>query len=141
MFKNILVPVDGSDHALRALDVACDLAQKYGATLRLVHAYPPIFTDSTMGGADIEPLIARRTEAGEAVLARAREYVKDCALDITTELREAPDAEAILEEADAHHCDLIVMGTRGLGRLTGLLLGSVSQKVVQHAKCPVLLVR
>ena len=141
MFKNILVPVDGSDHALRALDVACDLAQKYGAALRLVHTYPPIFTDSTMGGADIEPLIARRTGAGEAVLARAREYVKDCALDITTELREAPDAEAILEEADAHHCDLIVMGTRGLGRLTGLLLGSVSQKVVQHAKCPVLLVR
>ncbi len=141
MFKSILVPVDGSDHALRALDVACDLAQKYGATLRLVHAYPPIFTDSTMGGAGIEPLIARRTEAGEAVLARAREHVRDCVLDITTELREAPDAEAILEEADAHHCDLIVMGTRGLGRLTGLLLGSVSQKVVQHAKCPVLLVR
>jgi nucleotide-binding universal stress UspA family protein len=127
MFKNILMPVDGSDHALRALDVACDLAQKYGATLRLVHTYPPIFADSTMGGADIEPLIARRTEA--------------YALDSTSELREAPDAEAILEEADAHHCDLIVMGTRGLGRLTGLLLGSVSQKVVQHAKCPVLLVR
>jgi nucleotide-binding universal stress UspA family protein len=141
MFKNILVPVDGSDHALRALDVACDLAQKYAATLRLVHAYPPIFADSTMGGADIEPLIARRTEAGEAVLARAREHIKDYALDSTSELREAPDAEAILEEADAHHCDLIVMGTRGLGRLTGLLLGSVSQKVVQHAKCPVLLVR
>ena len=141
MFKNILVPVDGSDHALRALDVACDLAQKYGATLRLVHAYPAIFADSTMGGADIGPLIARRTEVGEAVLARAREHVKDRAAGITTELREAPDAEAILEEADAHHCDLIVMGTRGLGRLAGLLLGSVSQKVVQHAKCPVLLVR
>ncbi len=141
MFKNILVPIDGSDHAMRALDVACDLAQKYGATLRLVHAYPPILTDAMLGGADIEPLIARRTEAGEAVLARARERIKGCALDITTELREAPDAEAILEEADAHHCDLIVMGTRGLGRLAGLLLGSVSQKVVQHAKCPVLLVR
>ena len=141
MFTNILVPVDGSDHALHALDVACHLAQKYGAVLRLVHAYPPISTDSTMGGPDIEPLITRRTEAGEAVLARARERIKDCALDITTELREAPDAEAILEEADVHHCDLIVMGTRGLGRLTGLLLGSVSQKVVQHAKCPVLLVR
>jgi nucleotide-binding universal stress UspA family protein len=141
MFKNILVPVDGSGHALRALDVACDLAQKYGATLRLVHAYPPIAADSLAGYGDIEPIIARCTQAGEAVLAQAAERAKGCAQEITTELREAPDAEAILEEADVHHCDLIVMGTRGLGRLSGLLLGSVSQKVVQHAKVPVLLVR
>ena len=141
MFKNILVPVDGSDHALHALDVACDLAQKYGATLRLVHVYPPLFTDVMMSEADIEAVIALRTQAGDAILQRARERAKVCEPDITTELREAPDAEAILEEAETHNCDLIVMGTRGLGRLAGLLLGSVSQKVVQHARCPVLLVR
>jgi nucleotide-binding universal stress UspA family protein len=141
MFKNILVPVDGSDHALHALDVACDLAQKYGATLRLVHAYPPLFTDVMMSDADIEAVIALRTQAGDAILQHARERAQVCVSDITTELREAPDAEAILEEAETHHCDLIVMGTRGLGRLAGLLLGSVSQKVVQHARCPVLLVR
>jgi nucleotide-binding universal stress UspA family protein len=141
MFKNILVPVDGSDHALHALDVACDLAQKYGATLRLVHAYPPIFTDVMMSGADIEAIIALRTQAGEAILQRAMEHAQVCVSDLTAELREAPDAEAILEEAETHHCDLIVMGTRGLGRLAGLLLGSVSQKVIQHARCPVLLVR
>jgi nucleotide-binding universal stress UspA family protein len=141
MFKNILVPVDGSDHALRALDVACDLAQKYGATLRLVHAYPPLFTDVTMSEANIEAIIALRTQAGDAILQHARERAQVCVSDITTELREAPDAEAILEEAETHNCDLIVMGTRGLGRLAGLLLGSVSQKVVQHARCPVLLVR
>jgi nucleotide-binding universal stress UspA family protein len=140
MFKNILVPVDGSDHALRALDVACDLAQKYGATLRLVHAYPPLFTDVTMSEANIEAN-ALRTQAGDAILQRARERAQVCVSDITTEVREAPDAEAILEEAETHNCDLIVMGTRGLGRLAGLLLGSVSQKVIQHARCPVLLVR
>ncbi len=141
MFKNILVPVDGSDHALHALDVACDLAQKYGATLRLVHAYPPIFIEGMMGSDDIEAIIATRAKAGDAILQRAVEHIQGRVTDVTIELREAPDAEAILEEAEAHHCDLIVMGTRGLGRLAGLLLGSVSQKVVQHAKCPVLLVR
>jgi nucleotide-binding universal stress UspA family protein len=141
MFKNILVPVDGSDHALHALDVACDLAQKYGATLRLVHAYPPIFIEGMMGSDDIEAIIATRAKAGDAILQRAVEHIKGHVTDVTTELREAPDAESILEEAETHHCDLIVMGTRGLGRLAGLLLGSVSQKVVQHAKCPVLLVR
>ena len=141
MFNNILVPVDGSDHALHAINVACDLAQKYGATLRLVHAYPPLFTDAMMSEADIEAIIALRIQAGEAILQRAMEHASACVSDITTELRQAPDAEAILEEAEAHNCDLIVMGTRGLGRLAGLLLGSVSHKVVQHAKCPVLLVR
>jgi len=141
MFKNILVPVDGSDHALHALDVACDLAQKYGATLRLVHAYPPIFIEGMMGNDDIEAIIATRAKAGDAILQRAVEHIQGRVTDVTTELREAPDAEAILEETEVHHCDLIVMGTRGLGRLAGLLLGSVSQKVVQHARCPVLLVR
>jgi len=141
MFKNILVPVDGSDHALHALNVACDLAQKYGAALRLIHAYPPIFTEGLMSSDDIEAVIATRARAGDAILQRAVEHIKGRTTDVTTELREASDAEAILEEAETHHCDLIVMGTRGLGRLAGLLLGSVSQKVVQHAKCPVLLVR
>ena len=141
MFKNILVPVDGSDHALHALDVACDLAQKYGAALHLVHAYPPIFIEGMMSSNDIEAIIAVRAQAGDAILRRAAEHIQGRVPDITTELREAPDADAILEEVETHHCDLIVMGTRGLGRLAGLLLGSVSQKVVQHAKCPVLLVR
>jgi nucleotide-binding universal stress UspA family protein len=141
VFKSILVPVDGSDHALHALDVACDLARKYGATLRLVHAYPPLFADVMMNESDLETIIALRRQAGEAVLQYAREHAQACVSVITTELREMPDAEAILEEAEAHNCDLIVMGTRGLGRLAGLLLGSVSQKVVQHAHCPVLLVR
>jgi nucleotide-binding universal stress UspA family protein len=141
MFKDMLVPIDGSEHALRALDVACDIAQKYGATLHLIHAYPPIFTEGMMGATGIETVIATRVQAGDAILQRAVEHIEGRVTDITTELREAPDAEAILEEAETHHCDLIVMGTRGLGRLAGLLLGSVSQKVVQHAKCPVLLVR
>ncbi len=141
MFTNILIPVDGSEQALRALDVACDLATKYGATLRLVHAYGAISTSTTMGATDIESAITPRVEAGQAVLDQALERVKGCAPTITTELREAPAAEAILEEADTHHCDLIVMGTRGLGQLQGLLVGSVSQKIVQQAKCPVLLTR
>ena len=94
-----------------------------------------------MGTADVETIIGTRARAGDAILQRAVEHTKGRITDVTTELREAPDAEAILEEAETHHCDLIVMGTRGLGRLAGLLLGSVSQKVVQHARCPVLLVR
>jgi nucleotide-binding universal stress UspA family protein len=141
MFKKILVPVDGSDHAVHALRVACDLANRYGASLHLFHAYPPIFSEAMMAITDMDALIASRRQAGEDILQSALELVQCQVPDVTTALCEAPDAEAILEEAEREQCDLIVMGTRGLGRLTGLLLGSVSQKVVQHARCPVLLVR
>lgn len=57
------------------------------------------------------------------------------------EVLEGPPAEAILNVANVREIDLIVMGTRGLGRLAGALLGSQSQKVVAHASCPVLLAR
>ncbi|MFH1635561.1 MAG: universal stress protein [Chloroflexota bacterium] len=61
--------------------------------------------------------------------------------ELKTEVLEGPPAEAILNVADTRGNDLIVMGTRGRGRLSGLLLGSQSQKVVAHAHCPVLLIR
>ena len=115
--------------------------RKNTVRLSLVHAYPPIFIEGMMGSDDVEAIIATRAKAGDAILQRAVEHIRGRVTDVTTELREAPDAEAILEEVEAHHCDLVVMGTRGLGRLAGLLLGSVSQKVVQHAQCPVLMVR
>jgi len=87
-----------------------------------------------MSSADVEAVIAVRAQASDAILARAVARIQDRPLDLSTKVREALEAET-------HHCDLNVMGTRGLGQLSGLLLGGVSQKVVQHAKCPVLLVR
>ena len=139
MFKNILVPIDGSDHASHALDVACDLAKTYGARLRLVHAITPIPIEPSRGY--YPEIIANRFQAADALLAKALEQARGRAADITVEQHEGSEAEVILEDANKYNCDLIVMGTRGLGRSAGLLLGSVSQKVVQHAKCPMLLVR
>ncbi len=60
---------------------------------------------------------------------------------LTTELLEGPVAEAILGVIDAREIDLVIMGTRGLSRLQGLVVGSQSQNVIQHASCPVMLVR
>jgi len=61
--------------------------------------------------------------------------------EIKADVLQGPPAEAILDVAKTRECDLIVMGSRGLGQFTGLLLGSQSQKVVQHAECPVLIVK
>ena len=79
-------------------------------------------------------------EADE-ILKKAIEIVGEIPGEIHTEVLEGSPAEAILDVANTRKSDLIVMGSRGLGRLTGLLLGSQSQKVVQHAPCPVLIVR
>jgi nucleotide-binding universal stress UspA family protein len=61
--------------------------------------------------------------------------------EIHTELIEGSPAEAIIDVAETRHSDVIVMGSRGISTLAGLLLGSTSQKVVSHAPCPVLIVR
>jgi nucleotide-binding universal stress UspA family protein len=69
------------------------------------------------------------------------EAIGDTGTSIKTQILEGPPAEAILSIADVRKIDLIIMGTRGLGRLSGLILGSQSLKVVAHSNCPVLLVR
>lgn len=62
-------------------------------------------------------------------------------IEIEQDLAAGPPAEAILRAADARKCDLIIMGARGLSDLQGLLLGSVSHKVIHHAECPLMIVR
>lgn len=138
MFKRIIVPVDGSEHSHRAITCAKEMADKFGATLWLVHAFPQ--TSDLLGYSEYEKLIARRESTGQEILDQAREQVGD-RLDVREELLEEPAAEAIIRVAHTREADLIIMGTRGLGSLQGLLMGSVSHKVLNHAPCPVMLIR
>ena len=75
------------------------------------------------------------------VYSKAFEIIGDIPGELQTQIIEGPPAEAILSVADTRNNDLIIMGTRGLGKIAGLLIGSQSQKVISHAKCPVMLVR
>ncbi|MDM7324303.1 MAG: universal stress protein [Thermus sp.] len=137
MFKVILLAYEGSDHAKRAAQVAKAEAQAHRARLLVVHVYEPI--PDYLGEPFFQEALKRRLERAEKVLAEALELTgapKEDAL-----LLEGRPAEAILEAAVAEKADLIVMGTRGLGALGSLFLGSQSQKVVAEAPCPVLLVR
>jgi nucleotide-binding universal stress UspA family protein len=137
MFKRIIVPVDGSEHSQRALTYAQGLATQFGATLWLLHAFPQ--TSDLLGYDEYEKLVARRESAGQEILDQAQQLLTDKP-DVHLELLEGPAAEAIIRVANIREADLIIMGTRGLGTLQGLLLGSVSHKVTQHAPCPVLLI-
>jgi nucleotide-binding universal stress UspA family protein len=139
MFKRILLAVDGSDHAVRAARVAADLARSMKSELRVVIAYEPI--PPYLGEPNLQGAINARLKDAQNILQKAVAAVGDVPDEIHTELIEGNSAEAIIEVAKTRNSDVIVMGSRGLGRLAGLVLGSTSQKVVSHAPCPVLIVR
>ncbi len=140
MFSNILLSVDGSEHALRAADMAGDLARAMNAKdLFIVIAYDPI--PPYLGEPNLQQAINARLEQSKAVLDAAVEAVGEIPSEVHTELLEGSPAEAIIEVSQTRGAELIVMGTRGLGRIAAAVLGSTSQKVVAHAPCPVLIVR
>jgi nucleotide-binding universal stress UspA family protein len=140
MFKSILLAVDGSEHAIHAARMAGDLARVMQTeSLRIVVAYDPI--PSYLGEPNLQQAINARLLEAQEVLQKALQTVGEVPAEIHTELIEGSPAEAIIEVARTRNSDLIVIGSRGLGRLVGALLGSTSQKVVSHAPCPVLIVR
>ncbi len=138
MFNRIIVAIDGSEHGNRAVSCARELAERFGASLWLVHAYPQ--TSDLRSYEQFEKLIARRKRAGQSILDEARIFLGEIKCEINEELLEGPEAEAILSVAEIQKIGLILMGSRGLGSLEGILLGSVSRKVTHHASCPVMLV-
>ncbi len=140
MFDKILLAVDGSEHALHAARVAADLARTMDAKeFRIVVAYD--FIPPYLGEPNLQYAIDARMDEAKSVLQNALNAVGELPCKIHTELIEGPSAEAVIDVAATRKSDVIVMGSRGLGKLAGLLLGSTSQKVVAHAPCPVLIVR
>ncbi|HMU92668.1 MAG TPA: universal stress protein [Anaerolineales bacterium] len=140
MFKKILLATDGSEHALHATQIAAELARNPTAKeLRIVVAYdviPPYFGEPNMQFA-----INARMEEAQTILRKTIQTIGSIPCEIHTELIEGSAAEAIIDVAATRQSDVIVMGSRGLGKLAGLLLGSTSQKVVAYAPCPVLVTR
>lgn len=138
MYRNILVAVDGSKESKLALADAIDLALESNARLTLIHV-------STPG-----PGVLRTTPAGAAVAAELpachekilREAVASVPKDlpVTTLLRDGSPAHEIVRAAREQQHDLIVIGSRGRGRATAALLGSVSHEVLHESPVPVLVV-
>jgi len=140
MFDAILLAFDGSEHARRAAGVAADLARAVKSRqIRIVVAFDAI--PSFLGEPNLSQAAAVRTTEAEATMVEAKRLIGSIPGEVHEEILEGPAAEAILHVAATRHSDVIVMGSRGLGRLEGALLGSNSQKVVSHAACPVLIVR
>jgi len=140
MFEKILVAVDGSEHGLRAAKFAGDLARQMKSKMvRIVVSFEPI--PPYLGEPNMQTAINARLEEAQGILRAAEKEVGSIPGELHTELIEGSAAESILDVARTRESDVIVMGARGLGRIAAAVLGSVSQKVVAHAPCPVLIVR
>lgn len=140
MFEYILLAVDGSEHSYHSARVAADLARAMKSErLRIVVAYDRI--PPYLGEPNLQKAIDARLIEAQGILQKAVDAVGDVPAEIHTELIEGDPAESIIEVAKVRESSVIVMGSRGLGSLAGLVLGSTSQKVVGHAPCPVLIVR
>lgn len=142
LFGKILLPTDFSDHADEALRYALALAQTHAASLCLVHAYDILPYTLPEGLPMVDDLqMGQLREALEKQLqAAAKRARAGGASDVTTQLVAGPAPAEIVRLANEWHADLIVMGTHGRTGLTHLLLGSVTEKVVRKAACPVLTV-
>ena len=146
MINTVLVPVDGSKHSKKAVEFASDLCSKLGGKLSLLHVMESLPHDRTLvlGAASIT--VNSDTEELAAVGGKVLDAAKEVAgahgcSDVETKSVRGDPASEIVSRASAIDADMIVMGSRGLSDLKGLLLGSVSHKVNHLASCTCVTVR
>ena len=148
MYKNILVPIDGSKFSEKAIKEAMGLARAVGAKLTLFHCaadFPaPVYAESAILAAQVTSGQYRKEAVKQAqeVLTKAAGKLASTGVAVET-MHAVSDLpyEAIVGAAAKKKCDLIVMASHGRRGLSGFLLGSETQKVLTHSKVPVLVVR
>ncbi len=130
--KKILVALDGSANSDKALQLAVELAEKYGSNLVALNVVssPP----------RVQALIGPLEERGREVLNKATEYATSHSVNVEKRQYHGDPATSIIEMIEKEGITLVVMGKRGLSPIKSFLIGSVSGRVVQNAQCPVLVV-
>ena len=144
MIRKILIATDGSEHAQRALHFVKESALKWNSELLIVSVVPPISPLLLpTPGVNIEKYIRELENAYQNVLIEAEEHVKRESPEIktSTQLGKGRPADIIIEIAEKENVDLIVMGSRGYGRITGWILGSTSRHVVENCTKPILIIK
>jgi nucleotide-binding universal stress UspA family protein len=135
MLERILLAVDQSEHARKAVAAAVELARAGGGTVYVLHAQEVVLATARV--------VDDSVEEAERLVAGVVEELRQAGVTAEGSVRSTSGgpARTILERARDLDATLIVLGSRGLGALGGLLLGSVAHKIIQLASCPVLVVR
>jgi nucleotide-binding universal stress UspA family protein len=149
LIRNVLVAIDGSENSDRALDFSLDLAEKYGAAVRILN----VSESPAMGAVPLEPT----TISGESMVVFAKDlqrfheeilnkaviHAKEIKPNVvvSSKLREGDPASEIVGESKDEGFDIVVLGHHGLGRVREIFLGNISEKVAHLAPCPVVIVK
>lgn len=143
--KKVLVPVDFSTDSLRAAEYAKNFAAPFGAQLVLLHVIEPIYyaspADMYAASPNLALLIEEQRKAAQAQLEQLAQKLSGQGAKVQTLLKSGSPAQVIADTAKRIKADLIVMATHGRTGLAHVLLGSVAERVVRLATCPVLTVR
>jgi len=154
MFDKILVAVDGSDHSKRAMGYAVELAEKFGSTITLIHVYSTVIPMIPVADALTSPTVTAPASAavaakiaedakklGDRILEDAEKVVRERGIPVEKLLKEGDVVKEIVAEAQKGGFSLVVIGHRGMSKLSELFLGSVSEGVGHKAPCPVMIVK
>jgi nucleotide-binding universal stress UspA family protein len=142
MLSKILVPVDGSENSFRALEHAIFLSTKIeGAQTTvtyIIEARPSVYIYSPKV---MEKVRADYKSESAKILERCKDMANKSGINIHTVLIEGDPASKIIRYSEMEKFEIIIIGSRGMGQLKEMILGSVSNKVLHHAKCSVMVIR
>jgi nucleotide-binding universal stress UspA family protein len=138
LYMNILVPLDGSNYSKKALFQACDMAKNYQANLILVYV---VDKSPALNLLDRNEYLKMLRKFGKKVLIKGKETAKDKGIDTTTVMKEGNITNEIVKLAKSKKCNLIIVGSKGLGATARFFLGSISNKLANNSPCSVLIVK
>lgn len=138
--KLILLPVDGSPHSMRAAEAAIEIAKHFGSEIVLLSCRKALGT-MILGEPMFQGNVEKHVEKSEEILAPFIALLQGSGVKFSERIIPGRARDIIPEVAKAEHCDLIVMGKRGMSDIARLVVGSVTNKVLQIAQCPVLVIR
>ena len=153
MFSKILVPLDGSEHSLKALEEAVQIAKEFSGKITLIHVYsvqpimmPEPSTVTSLNipiltGAEVSVMIEAARKWGNKILEDGEQRIKAMNVQVEKLLVEGHAVEEIVRAANEGNFDLIAIGARGVSHMREMLLGSVTDGVIHHAHCPVLVIK
>ena len=141
MFTKILVPVDGSDNSYRALETALVLSEKLGSNISVVNVMEQVPITHIESEKLLSELLEAYKKENQEILSKCSEIARQKGITIKSVLLQGNPAPVILDFIRKENFDLVIMGSRGMGKFKELIIGSVSSKIVHHSPCAIMIIR
>ncbi len=141
MYNRILVAIDGSKMSNKALKSALQIAKERYSKVGVIHVEKNVMLSENMTTDSIDEIYSKITHEVDGLFDEAKALAKEEDLEIDTHYVMGDPAVQIVKTAEQENYQLIIMGSRGLGAIKGIVMGSVSYKVLQLSHCPVLIIK